>query len=195
MWHYTRQKVGWIHYTAKKIKEKKSWIDEIMIYNVCLIPFLWHLADSNMEYKTLYIFNDLSFFTLPSHIYLNMGYFSMNLNLGAVFVSTFWSINLLWFFKEIKQIFTTGVINPVKYYVICSGILCFTVSYMLFPDKYMFWVPNMFVHTASYTLFTYYFSKNHKTIHSGNKKNHMQYVFLKNIFFIWFSFSSTAQYS
>ena len=182
MWHYTRQKVGWIQYSTRKIKEQKSWVDEIMIYNVCLVPFLWHLTDSQMEYKTLYLFSDLNLFTLPSSIPLHLGSFSMTLNLGAIFVSIFWSINLLWLFKETKQILTTGVINPVKYYVICSGILCFAVSYMLFPDKFMFWIPNVFVHTTSYILFTYYFSKSHKLVQTGNNKSKVQYSFLKNLF-------------
>ena len=182
MWHYTRQKIGWVQYSTKKIKGKRNFIDELMVYNVCLIPFFWHLTDNTMEYKSLYMFNDITLFALPSQIFFYLGTFPIHLNLLTLFTSIFWGINILWIFTEIKTILTSGIINPVKYYVILSGIICFAVSYMIFADKIMFWVPNVLVHTSSYILFTYFFSKNHKTVNLGDNKKNVQYIFLKNIF-------------
>ena len=175
-WHFARQKIGWVHYSTKKIKDTKNLCDEIIIYNVCLMPLIWRLIENN---NTDIFFSAL---TIPYHISLNFWSVPIHLHLKAFSIVLFWGINIIWFFKEIKTILNTGIINPVKYYIILSGIICFSVSYAFFGSGMYWWTVNSLVHTISYTLFTYSFSKNHEIVKSEKNKNRTQYIFLKNIF-------------
>ena len=179
MWHHTRQKIGWIHYSAKKTKSKRHLFDELIIYNTCLMPLLWRLMANNHNMTDPF----LSAFTFPVQISLNLLSIPLYLDLKSFSIALFWGINILWIFKELKATLNTGAINPVKYYIILSGIICFSVSYAFFGSGMYWWAVNGLVHTASYTLFTYFFSNNQKRIiHSKSNKNYIKYIFLKNIF-------------
>ena len=154
LWHYARQKVGWIYLSEKRAGLGKRFIDELMIYNVCLMPCLIYLASPLPESKLVLMQVDIRMAALSPL-------------LQAPLTAGFWGFIVYWLWDQAVQITKTGVFNPSKYLIVLSGWLCFYLPFVWFPGSFNFWIPALFVHALSYILFTYRFSKNHY-----NKQNH-----------------------
>lgn len=145
IWHATRQNVGWVHISSSRSGEKRSFIDDLMVYNACGLPFLYYLANPEVSPKLYYI--DLSFVAMPG-------------SLADVFLMLFWGYSIFYLLYQ-TYLFSKHQwnVNFAKYVIILSSLLCIAVPYIMFPQEQFLIVPMIFVHTVSYVLFTYYFSK------------------------------------
>ena len=176
MWHYIRQKVGWVHLCSKKVYGTKRFTDEMMVYNVCLIPLLIYLSNPELSNKMILSPKDLNIAQIP--------YF-----LNSPLLIFFWVFNCYYIFDQIKWITKTKSINTAKYVIILSGVLCFCIPYIMLPETFQYWIPSLFVHAISYILFTYSFSKNHKILKQEvqqTAKPPLYHLPLKNLFIYTF---------
>ena len=158
LWHYARQKVGWVHLSEKKAGPGKRFIDELMIYNVCLMPALIYLAHPDLLVKMILVEYNINIVALPVFFY-------------QPFLVLFYAFSGWYLLDQIQQVIRTHTLNLGKYVIILSGWLCFYLPFVCFPESFNFWIPAAFVHTLSYICFTYRFSKNHK-IFKAHKQNH-----------------------
>lgn len=172
MWHFTRQNVGWIHISSSRSGEKRSWIDDFMIYNVCGVPFLYYLAHPEIS---------------PNIYHMDLSFVQIQGNWAPIFLTLFWGYNIFYIIYQIyiltKNKWKT---NFAKYIIILSGLLCFAVPYIMFPQKQLLILPMLLVHVIPYVFFTYHFSKE-KSQRSPNSISNKWKLLLKNpLFYLTF---------
>ena len=168
MWHATRQNVGWVHISSSRSGEGRKLTDDLMIYNVCGVPFFYYLSHPEVSPKLYYII-DLSFIEMPD-------------SWSNVFLILFFGYS---FFYLVLQIYgflkNKWRVNFAKHVIILSSFLCFSIPYIVFPKEEFLIIPLIFVHTVSYSIFTYCFSKG-KIRHSPHIISEKWKLLLKNPF-------------
>lgn len=165
-WHYIQQKQGWLNLCLKKNGFAPTRADKMMIYNVCLVPFLVYLSNPLLPEKMFMLQGDVTIATLPGFLYQPL-------------VVLFYAFSAWYLWDQTKLVIRTQTINLAKYVIILSGLLCFYLPYMVFAGDFIYWIaPSLPVHAISYTLFTYFFSVNHKMASSARKKSTGRYPLL-----------------
>ena len=169
LWHFTRQKVGWLKLSAKKSQTPFRLPDQIIIHTVCLMPVLMYLANPRVPHKMVLLHSNMDQITLPSAFHTPL-------------TVLFFGLNGWYLLDQIQQVIHTRTLNPAKYVIILSGWLCFYLPFVCFPGSFNFWIPAAFVHSISYILYTYYFSKNHSTYRAAAPGGSFLYWPLKSVF-------------
>ena len=165
-WHYVQQKQGWLNLCLKKNGSSPTLADKMMIYNVCLMPFLVYLSNPLLPEKMFMLQGDVTIATLPGFLHQPLWV-------------VFYAFSGWYLWDQIQQVIRFKTINPAKYVIILSGLLCFYLPYMVFAGDFIYWIaPSLPVHAISYTLFTYFFSTRHRVASSVRKKSSKRYPLL-----------------